>query len=66
MAEIVELLADVVGAGNVLAGDDVSPDYGHDEALTATPSVPLAVVRPRSTAEVAAVLKVADELGTCR
>ena len=46
MAEIVELLAEVVGAGNVLAGDDVSPDYAHDEALTATPSVPLAVVRP--------------------
>ena len=62
MAEIVELLADVVGAGNVLAGDDVSPDYAHDEALTATPSVPLAVVRPASTDEVAAVLKVADEL----
>jgi glycolate oxidase len=62
VAEIVELLTDVVGAGNVLAGDDVSPDYAHDEALTATPSVPLAVVRPRSTEEVAAVLKVADEL----
>jgi glycolate oxidase len=62
VAEIVELLTDVVGAGHVLAGDDVSPDYAHDEALTATPSVPLAVVRPRSTEEVAAVLKVADEL----
>ncbi|HLN41439.1 MAG TPA: FAD-linked oxidase C-terminal domain-containing protein [Acidimicrobiales bacterium] len=62
MAEIVELLAEVVGAGNVLAGDDVSPDYAHDEALTATPSVPLAVVRPGCTAEVSAVLKIADEL----
>jgi len=62
VAEIVELLAEVVGAGNVLAGDDVSPDYAHDEALTATPSVPLAVVRPGCTAEVSAVLKIADEL----
>ena len=62
MAEIVELLADVVGAGNVLAGDDISPDYAHDEALTATPSVPLAVVRPGCTAEVSAVLRIADEL----
>ena len=62
MAEIVELLAEVVGAGNVLAGDDVSDDYTHDEALTATPSLPLAVVRPGCTAEVAAVLKMADEL----
>ena len=62
MAEIVELLAEVVGAGNVLAGDDMDPDYAHDEALTATPSAPLAVVRPGDTAEVAAVLKIADEL----
>ncbi len=62
MAEIVELLAEVVGAGNVLAGDDISPDYAHDEALTATPSVPLAVVRPGCTAEVSAVLRIADEL----
>ena len=62
MAEIVELLTDVVGAGNVLTGDDISPDYAHDEALTATPSAPLAVVRPGSTEEVAAILKVADEL----
>jgi glycolate oxidase len=62
VAEIVELLTDVVGAGNVLTGDDISPDYAHDEALTATPSAPLAVVRPRSTEEVAAILKVADEL----
>ena len=62
MAEIVELLTDVVGAGNVLAGEDVSPDYAHDEALTATAILPLAVVRPASTAEVSAVLRIADEL----
>jgi glycolate oxidase len=62
VAEIVELLADVVGADNVLAGDDVPPDYAHDEALTATPVVPLAVVRPGCTAEVSAVLRVAHEL----
>jgi len=62
VAEIVELLADVVGAGNVLAGDGIAPDYAHDEALTATPSVPLAVVRPGCTAEVSAVLRIADEL----
>jgi glycolate oxidase len=62
VAEIVELLTDVVGAGNVLAGEDVSPDYAHDEALTATASIPLAVVRPGSTAEVSAVLRIAHEL----
>jgi glycolate oxidase len=62
VAEIVELLADVVGANNVLAGDDISPDYAHDEALTAAPRIPLAVVRPGSTAEVSAVLRIAAEL----
>jgi glycolate oxidase len=62
MAEIVDLLTDVVGTGNVLAGDAVSADYGHDEALTATASVPLAVVRPACTDEVSAVLRIADEL----
>ena len=62
MAEIVELLAEVVGADDVMAGDAVPPDYAHDEALTATPVVPLAVVRPASTDEVAAVLRLCDEL----
>jgi glycolate oxidase len=62
MAEIVDLLTDVVGAGNVLAGDAVSADYGHDEALTATASVPLVVVRPACTEEVSAVLRIAGEL----
>src|ERR1700691_2634301 len=62
VAEIVELLAEVVGSDNVLVGDDVHADYAHDEALTATPILPLAVVRPRGTAEVAAVLRIADEL----
>jgi glycolate oxidase len=62
VAEIVELLAEIVGSGDVVVGDGISPDYAHDEALTATPSVPLAVVRPGSTEEVSAVLKIADEL----
>jgi glycolate oxidase len=62
VAELVELLADVVGAGNVTAGDAVPPDYAHDEALTAAPVLPLAVVRPGSTGEVAAVLRICDEL----
>jgi glycolate dehydrogenase FAD-linked subunit len=62
VAEIVELLAEIVGAGNVLVGDDIPLDYTHDEALTATPGVPLAVVCPGSTEDVSAVLKVADEL----
>jgi len=61
MADLVELFADVVGAGNVLTGEAVHPDYAHDEALTAAPCLPLAVVRPGSTAEVSAVLRICDE-----
>jgi glycolate oxidase len=58
---LVDQLSDVVGAEHVLTGERISLDYTHDEALTATPRAPLAVVRPRSTDEVAGVLRVADE-----
>jgi glycolate oxidase len=61
--DIMERLADAVGAGNVLTGAGISADYTHDEALTATATVPLAVVRPGETTEVAAVLRLADEAG---
>jgi len=61
MANIADLLSDVVGVGHVVVGDDIAIDYGHDEALTATPCLPLAVVRPASTKEVSALLALADE-----
>jgi glycolate oxidase len=60
-AEVVELLAAVVGSDHVTAGDDAGDDITHDEALTATPQVPLAVVRPGGTDEVAAIARLADE-----
>ncbi len=60
-AEVSQLFAGVVGAGNVLVGDAIGDDYTHDEALSAGPQVPLAVVRPGSASEVAAVLRLADE-----
>jgi len=59
--EVAKLFADAVGADAVLAGDAVGEDYTHDEALTATPVRPLAVVRPADTAQVAAILRIADE-----
>ncbi len=37
MADVTALLADVVSPEHVLTGDEISDDYGHDEALTATP-----------------------------
>ena len=53
MSDIVEALVEVVGAAAVSAGEAIHDDYTHDEALTAIPQRPLAVVRPATTAEVA-------------
>lgn len=61
MSDIVERLREQVGAELVLTGDSLREDYGHDEALTATPVVPLAVVQPANTNQVATVLRLADE-----
>jgi glycolate oxidase len=60
---IVEALADVVGRGAVSTGDDINDDYTHDEALTARPQQPLAVVRPSNTAEVARIVELAAATG---
>jgi glycolate oxidase len=61
MADVAALLADVVSAEDLLTGDAIGVDYGRDEALTARPAIPAFVVRPRSTDEVSAVLRVANE-----
>jgi glycolate oxidase len=61
VTDLATALAEVVGADQVLTGERISDDYGHDEALTATPRRPAAVVRPANTAEVAGVLRVAME-----
>ncbi|HYS38846.1 MAG TPA: FAD-binding protein, partial [Pseudonocardiaceae bacterium] len=54
-------LAELVGDGHVLVGDAISPDYQHDEALSATPVQPGYLVRPSSAAEIAGVVKLARE-----
>ncbi|HEY5251599.1 MAG TPA: FAD-linked oxidase C-terminal domain-containing protein [Acidimicrobiales bacterium] len=64
MGDLVEQLVEVVGAENVLTGTEVHDDYTHDEALTATAVVPLAVVIPGCTGEVVGILAVADRSGT--
>lgn len=63
MGDLVDQLSAVVGTEHVIAGEAISPDYSHDESLTAVPAMPLAVVRPGRTAEVAGVLRIADEHG---
>src|SRR5918998_4898278 len=62
MADLPDRLGEVVAPEHVLAGDAASDDYARDESLTVAASTPAAVVRPGTTAEVAAVLRVADEL----
>jgi glycolate oxidase len=54
-------VASIVGDGHLLTGDAIGDDYTHDEALTATPQRPLAVVRPADTDQVAAILTWATE-----
>ena len=62
-ADVAAALTAVVGEGNVLVGDDVNEDLTHDEALTATPQRPLAVVRPADTEQVAAIVRWAADIG---
>ena len=68
--KIRELLDRVgVSAGQVLIGDAISEDYGHDECISVDPVMPAAVVKPATTEEVSRILTLADELGvpvTCR
>ena len=54
-------LAAVVGPDHVDVGDRISEDFGHDEALALDAVRPVAVVRPSTTAEVAAVVRAAAE-----
>jgi glycolate oxidase len=61
MGDIAELLAGVLDPSQVLTGDAITEDYTHDEALTVAPERPACVVRPGSTDEVAAILRLANE-----
>jgi glycolate oxidase len=63
MADLEARLLDALPAADVLLGAEIGDEYTHDEALTAEPVRPLAVVRPRDTAAVATVMRIADELG---
>jgi len=62
MADLEARLLEVLAPNHLQFGEAVGDDYTHDEALTATPVRPLAVARPGSTAEVAAIVRICDEL----
>jgi glycolate oxidase len=62
-APVVADLTAVVGEKAVVTDPDVLEAHRHDEASFCAAGVPLALVRPASTAEIAAVLRVAGEHG---
>lgn len=59
--DLIERLRAIVGAAAVATGDSIAVDDTHDEALTATPVLPRAVVRPTGTEQVAEILSLAEE-----
>ncbi|TFV92302.1 FAD-binding protein [Blastococcus sp. CT_GayMR20] len=56
-------LQGALGADGVLLDPDVTASYARDQAMLAPAGTPAAVVLPRSTAEVAAVMQVASRHG---
>jgi glycolate oxidase len=59
--DILQQIGAALGEAHVVTGTAVHTDYAHDEALTAQPVSPLAVVFPASTADVVTVLQLAHE-----
>jgi glycolate oxidase len=63
MTDVHSMLAESLPDCRVLAGADIGDDYTHDEALTIDACRPAAVVIPETTADVAAVMRIADAHG---
>ena len=59
-ADDIKLLCNIAGEENVLAGDAISPDYGHDE-LGGIEKMPEVLVRVHKTEEIAQIMKLAWE-----
>ncbi|KLO28507.1 FAD-binding protein [Mycolicibacter heraklionensis] len=58
---VAQQFADIVGAGGLLTGEQIGPDYAHDEALVGAPVTPRYVARPQTAEQVAALLAAATE-----
>ncbi|SDP68682.1 glycolate oxidase [Klenkia soli] len=56
-------LTEALGAGSVLTDPDVTAAYARDQAMLAHAGTPAAVVLPRTTAEVSAVMRIASAHG---
>jgi glycolate oxidase len=61
--DIAVQLTEIVGREHVFAGDAISDDYTHDEALTVAGRRPAFVVRPENSEQVAAILQLANDQG---
>ena len=60
-AGVAEAFAAIVGAKALLTGDQIGPDYAHDEALVGSPVTPRYVARPQTAEQVAQLLAAATE-----
>ncbi len=58
--EDIQKLIAIAGDGNVICGDDISPDYGHDE-LGGIEKMPEVLVRVHTTEEISEIMKRASE-----
>ncbi len=56
----IQKLISIVGEGNVICGNEISPDYGHDE-LGGIEKMPEVLVRVHTTQEISEVMKLAYE-----
>jgi glycolate oxidase len=63
-SSLVDELIEILGPAAVSAGTSVNPDDVHDESLSAHPGIPLAVIRPRSSEEVARAMRCCAEHAT--
>ncbi|MGB3473692.1 MAG: FAD-linked oxidase C-terminal domain-containing protein [Mycobacterium sp.] len=60
-SDLAQKFTDIVGAGGLLSGEQIGPDYAHDEALVGAPVMPSYVARPQTAEQVAALLAAATE-----
>ncbi len=58
--EYVAILKSIVGESEVLVGDEISPDYAHDE-LGGIEKMPEVLVRAHSTEQISEIMKHAYE-----
>jgi len=61
MVDVEAVLRAALGDDRVRVDGAITEDFAHDEALSALPVWPRAVVSPQSTMDVSAVLRLADE-----